>query len=110
MAKTGAIDVTAAPVDLTEELPLDDENVLAAEQTLVWRRRRWPIVGVVVLLVAAAVGLTVWLTSGSSTPTGLSVTTVTVPVTRGRCNRLWPVRARSSRPARPTSTSPSRAR
>jgi membrane fusion protein, macrolide-specific efflux system len=83
MAKTGAIDVPAAPVDLTEELPLDDENVLAAEQTSVWRRQRWPIAGVVVVLVAAAVGLTVWLTSGSSTPTGLSVTTVTVPVTTG---------------------------
>ena len=72
-----------APVDLTEELPLDDENVLAPEQTSVWRRYRWPIVGVVVVLVAAAVGLTLWLTSGSSTPTGLSVTTVTVPVTTG---------------------------
>jgi membrane fusion protein, macrolide-specific efflux system len=83
MAKTGAIDVPAAPVDLTEELPLDDENVLAAEQTSVWRRYRWPIVAVVVVLVGAAVGLTVWLTSGSSTPTGLSVTTTTVPVTTG---------------------------
>ena len=29
MAKAGAIDVPDAPVDLTEELPLDDENVLA---------------------------------------------------------------------------------
>ncbi len=42
-----------------------------------------PIVGVVVVLVAAAVGLSLWLTSGSSTPTGLSITTVTVPVTTG---------------------------
>ena len=83
MAKTGAIDVPAAPVDLTEELPLDDENVPRAEQTSVWRRYRWPIVAVVVVLVGAAVGLTVWLTSGSSTPTGLSVTTTTVPVTTG---------------------------
>jgi macrolide-specific efflux system membrane fusion protein len=83
MAKAGAIDVPDAPVDLTEELPLDDENVLAGENTSVWRRYRWPIVGGVVVLVAAAVGLTLWLTSGSSTPTGLSVTTVTVPVTTG---------------------------
>ncbi len=45
MAKAGAIDVPDAPVDLTEELPLDDENVLAGEEASVWRRYRWPIVG-----------------------------------------------------------------
>ena len=39
------------PVDLTEALPLDDENVLARRATSVWRRYRWPIVGVVVVLV-----------------------------------------------------------
>ena len=33
--------------------------------------------------ITAAVGLTLWLTSSSSTPVGLSVTTVTVPVTTG---------------------------
>ena len=83
MVKAGAVDTPENPVDLTEELPLDDENVLAAERPSAWRRYRWPIVGVVVVLVAAAVGLSLWLTSGSSTPTGLSITTVTVPVTTG---------------------------
>jgi multidrug efflux pump subunit AcrA (membrane-fusion protein) len=83
MVKAGAIDAPESPVDLTEELPLDDENVLAPPPQSVWRRYRWPIVGAVVVLVAAAVGLSLWLTSGSSTPTGLSITTVTVPVTTG---------------------------
>ncbi len=71
------------PVQLTQELPLDDENVLAPEPVSRWRRYRWPIVGAVVVVVAAAVALPLWLTSGSSTPAGLSITTVTVPVTTG---------------------------
>jgi membrane fusion protein, macrolide-specific efflux system len=83
MAKAGANDVPDAPVDLTEELPLDDENVLASGDTSVWRRYRWPMAAAAVVLVGAAVGLSLWLTSGSSTATGLSVTTVTVPVTTG---------------------------
>jgi membrane fusion protein, macrolide-specific efflux system len=83
MVKAGAIDAPENPVDLTEELPLDDENVLAPERASRWRRYRWPIVGVAVIVIAAAVGLTLWLTSSSSTPVGLSVTTVTVPVTTG---------------------------
>ncbi|HXN62013.1 MAG TPA: biotin/lipoyl-binding protein [Acidimicrobiales bacterium] len=83
MAKAGAIDAPENPVDLTEELPLDDENVLAPERASRWRRYRWPIVGAAVIVIAAAVGLTLWLTSSSSTPVGLSVTTVTVPVTTG---------------------------
>ena len=70
-------------MDLTEELPLDDENVLALPPASVWRRYRWPIVGAVVVLVAAAIGLSLWLTSSSATPAGLSITTVTVPVTTG---------------------------
>ena len=60
------------PVDLTEELPLDDENVLAPEPPSVWRRYRWPIVGAAVVIIAAAIALPLWLTSGSSTPVGLS--------------------------------------
>jgi macrolide-specific efflux system membrane fusion protein len=77
MAKTESVEAPENPVDLTEELPLDDENVLAEPPRSFWRRYRWPIVGVVVVLIAAAVGLTLWLTSGSSTAPGLTVTTVT---------------------------------
>lgn len=72
-----------APVDPTEELPLDDENVPPPEQASWWRRYRWPIAGVVVVLIAAAIALPLWLTSSSSTPAGLSITTITVPVTTG---------------------------
>jgi multidrug efflux pump subunit AcrA (membrane-fusion protein) len=90
MVKTGAVEAPESPVDLTEELPLDDENVLAAEPPSVWRRYRWPIVGAVVIVIAGAVGLTLWLTSGSSTPTGLTVTTVTVRATTGTIQQTVP--------------------
>jgi multidrug efflux pump subunit AcrA (membrane-fusion protein) len=70
-------------VDLTEPLPLDDENVLAPAERSRWRRYRWLLVGAAVVLIGATVGLSLWLTSGSSTPAGLSITTVTVPVTTG---------------------------
>ncbi len=83
MVKTGGIDTADAPVDVTEELPLDDENVLAPEPPSVWRRFRWPIVGAAAVVIAAAIALPLWLTSGSSTPAGFSFTTVTVPVTTG---------------------------
>jgi multidrug efflux pump subunit AcrA (membrane-fusion protein) len=83
MAKAGAIDAPESPGDLTEELPLDDENVLASGPTSAWRRYRWPIVAAVVVVIAAAIALPLWLTSGSPTAAGLSITTVTVPVTTG---------------------------
>ncbi len=83
MVKAGEIDAPESPVDLTQELPLDDENVLPPEPPSVWRRYRWPIVGVAVVVIAAAIALPLWLTSGSSTAGGLTVTTVTVPVTTG---------------------------
>jgi membrane fusion protein, macrolide-specific efflux system len=89
MVETGAIEApenpveSESPVDLTQELPLDDENVLADEPPSVWRRYRWPIIGVVVVLIAAAVGLSLWLTAGASSPTGLTVTTATVRATTG---------------------------
>ncbi|HXZ61793.1 MAG TPA: biotin/lipoyl-binding protein, partial [Acidimicrobiales bacterium] len=70
-------------VDVTEQLPLDDENVLAPEPPSKWRRYRWPILGAVVVLIGGAIGLSLWLTSGSSTPTGLSISTTTVAVTTG---------------------------
>src|SRR6516165_12288093 len=82
MVDTGAVKVQA-PVDLSEELPLDDENVPPPEQPSRWRRYRWAIAGAAVVVLAAAVALPLWLASGSSTPTGLTVTTVTVPVTTG---------------------------
>ena len=66
-----------------EELPLDDENVLADGPPSFWRRYRWPLVGAAVVVVAAAIALPLWLTSGSPAAFGLSVTTVTVPVTTG---------------------------
>jgi membrane fusion protein, macrolide-specific efflux system len=71
------------PTDLTEELPLDDENVLASAPPPWWRRYRWPLAGAAVVIIAAAIALPLWLTSGSSPAAGLSVTTVTVPVTTG---------------------------
>ncbi len=70
-------------MDLTAELPLDDENVLAEPPPSFWKRNRWPLVAVGVVVIAAAIALPLWLTSGSSTPVGLSVTTVIVPVTTG---------------------------
>jgi macrolide-specific efflux system membrane fusion protein len=83
MAPTGEDEVPETPEDLTAELPLDDENVLPPEPPSVWRRYRWPIIGAAVVIVAAAIALPLWLTSGSSTAAGLSITTVTVPVTTG---------------------------
>ncbi len=88
MAKTGAVVTPESPIDLTEELPLDDENVLRPEQGSIWRRYRWPLVGAAVVVIAAAVALPLWLTSGSSTPTGLTVTTTTVPVTTGTIQQI----------------------
>ena len=82
MVDTGVVKARD-PADLTEELPLDDENVPPPEQASWWRRYRWPIAGIVVVVIAAAIALPLWLTSSSSTPAGLSITTVTVPVTTG---------------------------
>lgn len=83
MVETGELDAPESPVDLTEELPLDDENVLAPDGPSFWRRYRWPIVAVAVIVVAASIALPLWLTSGSPQAGGLSITTVTVPVTTG---------------------------
>src|ERR1700691_3918656 len=83
MAKTESVEGPETPAALTEKLPLDDENVLAAEPPSMWRRYRWPIVAVVVVLIAAAVGLPLWLTSGSPTPRGLTVPTLTVAAKTG---------------------------
>jgi multidrug efflux pump subunit AcrA (membrane-fusion protein) len=68
---------------MPEELPLDDENVLASGPPPWWRRYRWPLAGAAVVIIAAAIALPLWLTSDSSPAAGLSITTVTVPVTTG---------------------------
>jgi RND family efflux transporter MFP subunit len=83
MTDTGTIETHEPPIAVTGELPLDEENVLAPPPPTYWRRNRWPLAGVAVVVVAAAIALPLWLTSGSSTPAGLSVTTVTVSVTTG---------------------------
>src|SRR5271169_974263 len=74
---------TDNPVDLTQELPLSDENELVVDERSFWRRHRVAIIAAVVVLLAGAGGLIYWLTSGPSTPTGLVVSTTTVAVTTG---------------------------
>jgi RND family efflux transporter MFP subunit len=74
---------TDNPVDVTQELLLGDEGELPPLDISFWRRRRTAIVAIVVVVLAGAGGLIYWLTSGSSSPTGLVVTTETVPVTSG---------------------------
>lgn len=83
MVKAGEMEREQSPVDVTAELPLDDENVLAEQPPSFWRRNRWPLVGVAVVVVAAAIALPLWLTGSPAAQPGLSVTTVTVPVTTG---------------------------
>jgi membrane fusion protein, macrolide-specific efflux system len=68
-------DVTAEiqVVDGDEEIPVNGTG----------HKRKWMLIGAAVIIVlAAATGLTLWLT-GSSTPTGLVVTTQVVKVTTG---------------------------
>ena len=77
-----------SPVDVTQEIPASDggeiplEGDLPPEVRSFWGRRGW-IIAVVVVLLAGAGGLIYWLTSSSSTPTGLVISTTTVPVTTG---------------------------
>jgi membrane fusion protein, macrolide-specific efflux system len=89
MARAGSTVAADSPVDVTQEVPLVDggeiplEGDLPPEVRSFWRRRRGLIIAMVVVLLAGAGGVTYWLTSGASTPTGLVVTTTTVPVTTG---------------------------
>jgi macrolide-specific efflux system membrane fusion protein len=83
MVQASSTETNDHPDDPSQPLPLDDENVLAVPEMSGWRRYRWPLVGAAVVLIGAAVGLSLWLTSGSSSAGGLSITTVTVPVTTG---------------------------
>ena len=77
-------------MDLTQELPLSDEGELPPETTSFWRRHRVWIVVVAIVVLAGAGGLAYWLTSGSSTPTGLVVTTETASVTTGTIQQTVP--------------------
>jgi multidrug efflux pump subunit AcrA (membrane-fusion protein) len=68
--------------DLTAELPLNDEAELPPSEVGHRRRRMLLITGLVVVVLGAALGLTLWLTGGTSTA-GLVVKTETVSVTTG---------------------------
>src|SRR6516165_6459495 len=83
MVDTGTPVATEAPVDVTQELPLAKDEGVLAERPSRWRRHRVAIVLAAVIVLAGAGGLAYWLSSGSSTPTGLVVTTQVVPVTTG---------------------------
>src|SRR5580704_744394 len=90
MVRTEATVATDSPSDATQELPLSDEAELAVDERSFWRRHRVAIVTVVVVLLAGAGGLAYWLTSGSSAPTGLVVSTQTVAVTTGTIQQTVP--------------------
>ena len=83
MVKAESMVAADSPIDVTGELLLGDEGALPPEERSPWRRHRVAIIVVVVVLLAGAGGLAYWLTSGSSTPTGVVVTTSVVPVTTG---------------------------
>ena len=53
MSETGALQAEESPVDLIAELPLDDENVLAEPPPSFWRRNRWSLVAIAVIVAAA---------------------------------------------------------
>ena len=73
-----------SPVDITQELPLNDENELPPERPPSGAATGWPIVASSWSSCSPPpAGSRYWLTSGSSTPTGLVITTVTVAVTTG---------------------------
>lgn len=75
-------DVTDLPVDLTQEIPLNDEGVAPTETGRHGRRKFWLIGAAVVVVLGAALGLSLGLTGGSPA-TGLVVTSQVVKVTRG---------------------------
>ena len=72
-----------SPVAVTQEFLVGDEGTLPPDGRWQWRRHRRAIAVVAVVVLAAAGGLAYWLTSGSSTPTGVVVTTQVVSVTTG---------------------------
>ena len=71
------------PINVTQELPLSDENEAAPAAGSLWRRHRVAIVVVAVVVLAGIGGLVYWLVGGSSTASGLVISTQVVPVTTG---------------------------
>lgn len=74
---------TDSPVDVTQELPLGDDDEMTLAEPSRWRRHRVALVAVAVAVLGAAVGLSLWLTSGTSSPTGVVVSTQVVSATTG---------------------------
>lgn len=89
MPNAGIIGATEKPVDVTQELPLSDEDELTLDHRSTWRRHRVLIVAAVVVIIGAATGLTLWLT-GSSPATGLVVSDQVVSVTKGTIQQTEP--------------------
>jgi len=82
MASPVSVDASESAVDVTQPLPLTDENELPPEGVGNKKRRNIIIAVALVVIAGAATGLSLWLTS-SSPATGLVVTNQTVSVTTG---------------------------
>jgi len=82
MSDRGVLAAPERSVDVTAEIQVGEgEEEIPVSGT--GHKRKWMLIGAAVILVlGAAAGLTLWLT-GSSTPTGLVVTTQVVKVTTG---------------------------
>jgi membrane fusion protein, macrolide-specific efflux system len=83
MPNRGAVAAPEPDLDVTGEIPLVGEDEMPSQGGRRTRRRKFTLIGVaVVLILAAAIGLTLGLTGGSSA-TGVEVTNEVVKVTTG---------------------------
>ena len=83
MPNRGAVAAPEPDLDVTGEIPLVGEDEMRPRSGGRTRRRTFTLIGVaVVLILAAAIGLTLGLTGGSSA-TGIEVTNEVVKVTTG---------------------------